>query len=145
MGGLQIGKELRHIGIGTIGMVMMMMITALDIDEGGQVTVRDREAESAEKTRLVVRVAPNIIHLPQSDIKPIEVQALHLEMKVHTDRTMTQELHIDVKTERIVISDLVPLAILLLLMGGGNDTALRNMHWMISVMNLSRHDRAQHP
>jgi hypothetical protein len=143
MGGLQIGKEHHHLGIGTIGMVMMMMVTTLDIDEGGQVTVRDRGAESAKETRLVVQATPNMIH-PQSDMEPVQVQALHLRMKAHTDRTITQELHIDVKTERIGTSDLVLLAVLLPFRGGGNDTALRNMHWMISVMNLSHLDRVRH-
>jgi hypothetical protein len=48
MGGLQIGEEDRRLGIGTtIGMAMRMVIAlATDVDEGGQVTVRDRKAES---------------------------------------------------------------------------------------------------
>ena len=49
MGGLQIGKEHRHLGIGTTIGVAMRMVIALDIDineGGGQVTIRNQEAES---------------------------------------------------------------------------------------------------
>ena len=70
MGGLQIGKENRHLGIGTtIGMTMRMMI-ALGIDEGGQVTVRDREAESLPppKSHLAIPVPVQNLHRPYNSL-----------------------------------------------------------------------------
>lgn len=155
MGGPQIGREHQELGIGTIGaamtmmMMMMVMMTALGIEEGGQVTVRDREAESAGETRLAVRAAQNMIHHPRSDIKPIVIEALHhegmlLETRVLTDRMMTQELHTGAEAEWIVPSDLVLPAVLLLFLPtrSGN---LRDMHWTISVMSLCHHDRVQRP
>jgi hypothetical protein len=106
---LRIEKEHRHLGIGIIGMAMMMMmmtttttmITTLDIDEGGLVTVLDQEAESVKETHLVVRATLNMIHHPRSDVEPTEIQALHhqgrpLETKALTDMTMIQELYTDI-------------------------------------------------
>ena len=150
MGGLRIGRELQSLGIGMIGMVMMKM-TILDV-EGERVTVRDREVKNAGEIRLVIRVIQNMIYHLRSDVQPIVVEAPHhdqgrlLEMKIHIDRMMNQELlHTEAEAERIVTNGLVLPAVLPLLIRGENDTALRNMHWMISVMNLRQCDRGQQP
>lgn len=147
MGGLQIGKEHRHLGIGTIGLVMMIIAT-LDIGESGQVTVQDREAESVEETHLAVRTTKNMIHHLRSDVELTVVEAFHhqgkyLETKVLTDGMMIQELHTGTEAEWTVASDLfLPLVHLhLLLTRGKNDTVPRNMRWTIFVMSLCHHDR----
>lgn len=143
MGGLQAGKGHRNLQLGTT----MMKMIVLDIEEeGGQVIIRDRGAKSAKGTYLVVRVAQNMIHHPRSDTEPTVVGVLHhqgklLKMKVYIDRMMTQGLHTDAEAEGIVTNDLVLPAVLLPLKRGGNDAALRNMHWTIFVTSLSHRDR----